>query len=178
MRWSGSLVLSSVVLALASSSASAQASVFFGGGATIPAGDFGDYAKTGWVGVAGITAEVGGRGVWLGGEGFFGSNKHEGGSDKTNLYGVNGLLGYNFQTAGGVQPYVYTGAGILAHQYKPGSSTASSETESQFNWLGAGGIAIAASPRAQVWIEGRYNGARDTQHLAIMGGLTLRVGRR
>lgn len=179
MRLASQLAISSSAFLLFTAPVAAQAYLFLGGGVTIPTGEYGDFAKTGWTASTGLTFDVGDKGVWVGVEGLFGSNTHEGTSgDKTNVYGATGLLGYSVQSAGSVHPYVYGGAGFLAHQYKPGTSTVTGDTETKFNWAGAGGLSFVLSPKVSLWTEGRYNGAKGTQHLALQAGLNILLGRR
>jgi len=115
------LLLPSLVAALTltlSGDLSAQASVFLGGGLTIPTGEYSDYAKTGWNGFGGVLFAVGEAGLAVGAEGFFGSNSHDYEGDKTNLYGGMGLVSYSIDTGSSAAPFVFGGVGYMTHSYK------------------------------------------------------------
>ena len=161
--------------------ASAQASIFLGGGATIPTGDFGDYAKTGWMGQAGVVANVGSNGLFVAGEGFYGSNKHETGGDKTNLYGADGQVGYRFGDQAKAGLYVAGLLGAMIHKYSPATGTGDSSTGILFG--GIAGVDIPAG-KVNVWVEGRWMNGRfseggDSSNTAFFGlfaGVSIPVG--
>ena len=90
--------------------ASAQSVTFgVGGGVTIPTGDFNTLAKLGWHGIGQLGYGLSG-GLGLRADFFYGENKFDGISGKTKLAGGLGNISYDFQTAGGVKPYLIGGA--------------------------------------------------------------------
>jgi len=163
-----------VALFILPATASAQ-SIFVGGGVTIPSGDYGDYAKTGWIADAGVTFDIGEQGLWVYGEGFYGSNKHDDDSgDKTNVYGAMGGVGYEFDTGGSLGIYVFGGAGLMVHQYKP--DTGDSDSESKFGYEGGAGVDFPLGDRIGLWVEGRFMGSKDTNFFGILAGLGFDLG--
>ena len=88
MKRLGSALLAGAVAVLVSAAPAGAQYIFLGGGATLPMGDYKDFAKTGWIATAGVGFDVGSRGLWVEGQGYYGSNKHDDGSgDKTDLLG-------------------------------------------------------------------------------------------
>lgn len=146
---------------------------FVGGGITVPTGDYGDYAKTGWLVDGGIGIPAGSTGqIWWGADVMYGSNKHEGDAgDKTNLYGAHGNLGYAFMPEG-FSPYVYGTAGFLVHKYSPGDSGFESESDTDFAWGGAAGVS-APMGGFSVWAEARYVARGDTKFIPLVVGVTF-----
>ena len=69
------LVLGALAMTAISSRAEAQ-NVFWGGGPSVPLGDFKDDAKTGWLLQGGLGFDLGSSGIFAEAEGFFGSNSH------------------------------------------------------------------------------------------------------
>jgi len=170
-RW----VTAALVLAFAAlitpGGASAQASIFVGGGPTFPMSDYGDYANTGYVGFAGVNFAVsGGFGISAGG--YFGSNSHDEAVDtepgaKTNLYGVLAGAGYSFATGGSLMPSVFGLVGSMTHSYKTDAGTLDgSDTKIAF-----GGGAELGFPLGGLdgFVNGWYlTGSFDGETTAIM----------
>lgn len=131
----------------------AKAQGFIGAGATLPSGDYGDYAKTGWAVNAGFRPWMSAderAALWV--EGLFASNKHEGSSgDKTNLFGGFASGTYGLTTGGTATPYIIGSVGYLVHSYKPGTSGAGSESEGGLGFGGGAGVEFS-----KFYIEGRY----------------------
>jgi hypothetical protein len=156
-------------------------SLYISGGATFPTGDFGDYADTGWMIAGGILFnDIATGGLSLGAEGFYGENKH-GGDGKTNPYGAMGIAVFNFPTDGSLAPYVFGGAGWLAHKYSAGGSEFDiDETTSSFGYQFGAGIGFAVSEKVSIYGEGRYMaGTGDnsgTKFLGAFAGLTFGLG--
>jgi len=171
------VVAGAAAATLVSTTAQAQAAaIVLGGGATVPIGDYGDYAKTGWMGVGGVVVPIGDQGLFVGGEFLYGSNKHDDGTgDKTNLYG--GLAGLGYRVGDRSKPGVFFFglAGGLNHQYKPGSSTESSSNEWKFAFGGGGGFDIPVG-KASIWVQGRIISRSDTKFIPILAGITIPVG--
>ncbi|MGD2046254.1 MAG: outer membrane beta-barrel protein [Gemmatimonadota bacterium] len=100
--------------------ASAQVTVGIGGAATIPTGDYGDFANTGWMGAVGVTVPVGESGLGVGATGVYGSNGHDEAvvPGTTDLLGALAHVGFSFATGGSMTPYVVGNLGFLQHKWK------------------------------------------------------------
>jgi hypothetical protein len=143
-------------LALTAAAAQAQVSVGVGGGVTIPTGDFGDVAKTGWHGLANVGYSMP-SGLGVRGDFYYGQNSFDGVSGKTKLAGGFGNLLYNFSGAGTVHPYVLGSIGFMnaKGEATAGGITASaSETKIAFG--GGAGIKFKAGTDSNIFVEGRY----------------------
>ena len=161
-----------LLLLLPQATASAQ-SIFLGGGASIPVGQYSDDgAKTGWVGVAGFTFDVGDQGLWVGAEGLYGRNTHETAGEATNLIGGNALLGYSFGEEGTTRPYVYGSAGFLNHQFDEEGQPKDNDTK--FSWGGAVGVGHPVGGQVGIWGEVRYlSRGSSTRVVAIVAGVDI-----
>jgi len=175
-------VLAAVAALSVTSPAGAQY-IFFGGGPTIPSGEFGDYAKTGYTFMAGFGADIGKKGLFIEAEIGRGSNSHENtgnAKEKTNVITAFGALGYSFGAVEKkVRPYLLAGAGLVAHQFRTDAGPPASDaegTESKFGATGAGGISIKLNEKASFWLEGRYIGSSGTNLMAALFGLTINFG--
>jgi hypothetical protein len=179
--------LSLAILALfvfsAPSSVSAQ-SLYFGGGATFPTGDYGDYANTGFMAVAGLDFPVGPEGLSLFGEGFFGQNKHsDHDGDKTLPFGGMAGLLYSFSPDADASLYAFGQAGIMVHKYS--SDEFDGDSESAFGYGGGVGYGFPLGGM-DAWVEGRYMGASfggdsgsessTTAFFGILAGLSIEIG--
>jgi opacity protein-like surface antigen len=162
-------------------------SLYISGGATFPTGDFGDYADTGWMIAGGVLFnDIGTGGLSLGAEGFYGENKHgnndfDYGDGKTNPYCVMGIAVYSFQTGGSIQPYVFGGAGWLAHKFTASALEIDiSETTSSFGYQFGAGVGFPISQKVSIYGEGRYMGGTgdnsDTKFFGAFAGLTFGLG--
>ncbi len=171
------LVAGAVVGSLAVSMAHAQANIYIGGGPSIPVGEFGDYAKTGWLATAGFSVPVGGKGLSVGGEVMYGSNKHSDfAGDKTNLPGAFGFLMYRVGDQSKPGIYLFGQAGILNHQYKTsGSPGYSGESDWKFAAGGGAGVDIPAGG-VNVFVEGRFITRSGTSFIPIQAGISIPVG--
>ncbi|MGE0159734.1 MAG: hypothetical protein AB7T31_10015 [Gemmatimonadales bacterium] len=158
--------------------ASAQASIFVMGGATVPIGDYADYANTGWMAQAGAVFPVGPMGLSVGAGGFYGVNNHTVDGDKTNLYGGLGFLQYTIGDAAAFSPYVYAGGGFMTHSYK--SDTFPEGSGSGLAVTAGAGVNIPLGG-ATGFAEGEYlTGLGDevdgTDLFAISAGVSFSVG--
>jgi len=150
----------SVVLAagaaivLSAASAQAQVSIGVGGGLSIPLGDFGDAAKTGW----NLLANVGYNtptGLGVRGDFFYGQHNFKGGIDaKWKLAGGLANVLYNFQGAGAVTPYVIGTVGVMNLKADGGGGASASESKLTFG--GGGGIKFKAGSDSHIFAEARY----------------------
>jgi hypothetical protein len=148
--------LAMAFLAISAPGASAQVNLGVAGGVTIPTSDYGDYAKTGWLGHVDLSIPIGDAGLAAGASGYFGSNSHDGTDDKTNLYGALGFLAYGFDTGGALMPSIFAMAGSMTHAYK--SETFGDESETGFAY--GGGVSLGFPLGGVVGlVQGWYLGA-------------------
>lgn len=151
--------------------------IYWGAGLTIPTGDYGDYAKTGYMGVAGVSFDLGPAGLSVFGEGFYGQNSHDYGDDKTNPYGAMAGLLYDLapEQVGG--PYVFGQAGVMVHKYS--SSEFGDDSQSGLGMGLGGGYGIPVGD-TEIFFEGRWMyGSFDegsTSFLGVVAGVALSLG--
>ena len=143
-----------IALALSPRAATAQSFTFgVGGGLTVPTGDFNTAAKLGWHALGqlgyGLSSGLGLRADFL-----YGQNKLDGVSGKTKLTGGLGNVSYDFKTAGGVQPYIIGGLGLV--QVKVDVSGFGSASETKFAFAGGGGLKFKAGSDSHFYVESRY----------------------
>jgi opacity protein-like surface antigen len=150
-----------IVFALGATTAQAQVSLGFGGGVSIPLGDFGDAAKTGWNGLASIGYDLP-SGLGVRGDFYYGQHGVEGSvpsgvSAKWKLAGGLGNVLYSFGGAATAHPYIIGSIGFMelkATASAGGVSASASETKVTFG--GGAGVKFKAGSRASIFIEGRY----------------------
>jgi len=156
--------------------AQARPYLFFGGGGTVPMGDYGDYAKAGWMIQAGIGTNLGDKGLWGDVEFLYGSNSHDTDGDKTNLTIGAVSLGYTFQPEAKMSPYVLGTVGMMNHAYKSESVPSAEGSESFLAFGGALGLVWQRSDKTSFWAEVRYmTGSKDgssTSFVPIFVGIT------
>lgn len=152
--------------------AQAQVYVFLGGGPTFPNGDYGNYAKTGWIAHAGVGVPVGPAGLSVGLDAFYGQNNHSDvDGDKTNPYGAMGFAQYRFGNPERPGVYAYGEAGLLVHKY--GSDTFSPESNSQFALGGGVGVDFPLGGGKSIWVEGAYTNSDGTNFITAQAGIAL-----
>jgi hypothetical protein len=166
----------SVLVAGLATSVEAQAkttSFYVGGGASLPQGEYGDYAKTGWMGTAGLLYNATDK-LWIAAEGMYGSNKHSDvAGDKTDLIGADANFGYLLSGGNGkMSPYVTGGLGMLNHKYT--AANGASESESKGMFYGGAGLYFPMGKNG-FWIEGRYVKRGDTAFIPILVGFSLHL---
>lgn len=154
-----------VALFILPASASAQ-SIFVGAGITIPVSDYGDAADTGWLGIAGVTVDIGEDGLWVYGEGQYGQNGVTDDSENWKVYGAMGGVGYAFDAGESFGIYVFGGAGLLA--LKLGD-----DSESKFGYEGGAGVDIPIADSFGLWVEGRYMGSSDVNLFGVVAGVGI-----
>ena len=158
--------------------ASAQG-IYFGAGATFPTGDYGNYAKTGYVGVAGVSFSVGPAGLSVFGEGFYGQNSHSDvDGDKTYPYGGMAGLLYDLapENEGGI--YFFGQLGAMVHKY--GSDEFEETSETGFGFGGGAGYGFPLGGGTEIFVEGRYMQGNfdyeNTTFFGLVGGVALTLG--
>jgi hypothetical protein len=165
---------STLALAVLLGAPAASAQFFLGAMATLPMGDFGEYAKTGWMANAGIQAWESSNGkVALFAEGVYGSSSHDDvDGDKTNIYGGLASVTYGLGSGEGMSPYLIGSLGYLIHQYK---SDAFPDFEGSEGGVGfGGGAGLFFDP---IYVEARYMtfsaDGESTAFLMLGAGLTF-----
>jgi len=170
------------------SHAQAQTTLYVSGGAAIPTGDFGTYANTGWMAAAGVLFGIGESGLGVGGELFYGQNNHKSESsffdnEKTTPYGAMAIVDYSFSTGGGIEPYVFGGAGVLIHKFS--ADNIESESNSAFGYQFGAGVAFPIGATTSLYGEGRYIGssstgegtdAGNTTYFGVLAGIAFQLG--
>jgi len=177
-RIAGTMMAGLIGSLLVSSVARAQVSVYVAGGPTFPTGEYGTYAKTGWLAAAGVGVSVASvKGLSFGGEFVYGSNKHDGAEgDKTNLPGVFGYAEYRVGDEAKPGVYFFGQAGMLNHQYKPGASAGySGDSEWKFAVGGGAGVDIPAGG-VSIFVEARYLTRSGTNLVPVLVGVAVPVG--
>jgi len=144
---------------------------FVAAGPTLPQGDYGSYAQTGWMAMAGLNLGLG-LPVKIRVEGLYGSNNHDGtASEKTNVYGgmASAVLSLG---AGPLAPYLVGGVGYLDHHYDPGSSGNTGGDDWKVAFGGGAGLNFSLGP-LKAFAEGRYLTRDGTNFVPLMVGVRL-----
>jgi hypothetical protein len=146
-------VAAGAALALTAATAQAQVALGVGGGLSIPTGDFGDAAKTGWNALANVGYNMP-SGLGVRGDFFYGQHSFKGGLDaKWKLAGGLGNLLYNFPGKSTVTPYVMGTVGFVNLK---ASATGASASETKITFGGGGGVKFKAGTDASIFAEARY----------------------
>ncbi len=148
------------------------AQVYVGANATLPQGDYKEYAKTGWMATAGYgfwsTANEA-LTVWA--EGAYGQNSHEGDhGEKTKLLMVSGAVTYSFSPGANTSPYLLGSVGYLSHSYDAGDLGDFDASESGIGIGAGGGVGFG-----KFFVEARYvmgmGDLDDTKFLMVGAGI-------
>jgi hypothetical protein len=176
------LVVAVLAFAVAATPASAQnLSAFVGGGVTLPIGDFGDVADTGWNVGGGVLVPVGAAGMWVGGEAFYGRNSVKDISPGLDfgdwtLTGAGALLGYTINPMAQMSPFVFGSLGFLSL----GMTGEGSGSESGVSFGAGAGLSFNLTPTISAWGAGRFINARidgdNLQFIPLNVGLTFSLG--
>jgi hypothetical protein len=166
--------LALLIMGGAATPAAGQVGFTLGGGATVPVGDFGDVAATGWMAMAGVRLGLPLLPVGFRAEGLYGQNPHDGAAtDKTVLYGA--MANVIFQIGPPlvpVKPYLIGGVGYLNHKFSPGNSGLPEADE--WKPVFGGGVGVNVSlVMVGIFAEVRYLRRDDTSFFPIMAGLRL-----
>lgn len=172
----GAVLLTLVVPAVGS----AQVYAYVSGGASLPMGDYGDLAQTGWMAQGGLLLRVGEGGFGLGAGGFYGSNSHEADGDKTNLYGAMGFAQYTVQSGGGVAPYFFVGPAYMSRAYKSEANPNLEGTESGLALAAGAGITFPLKSVAlygeAMFLKGVSDKIEQTSVLVVSAGISIPLG--
>ena len=166
------------LVGLAVSTAGAQTPLRFhvGGGATMPSGDLGTYANTGWNGYVGVSKPMASRpNLALQATAFYGHVSHEGTEgEATNIPGVGVGANYRFgANTSTTHPYVSGLVGMLQHRYESGSTGYGPESETKPFVSVGGGLLFG-----RVFVDARYTASDGTSFIPISVGLTFGGGQR
>jgi len=159
------------LIALGSPRDTEAQNIFIMGGGVFPTSDFGDVFDTGWMVAGGITFPLGPGGLWLGVEGSYGQNGTAVDGVDANPIGAMAIVGFDLPVPGGLSPYVFGGAGVLATKFSVGDL---SDTESKFGYQLGGGLDLG-SGIISPFIEVRYEASTDIDFFAAMAGLSIGV---
>jgi hypothetical protein len=128
--------------------------VWAGAGPSIPLGDFGDRADTGWMAGAGLLAIIGQSGLWAGVEGTLGRNSYKGYGGNHELMGGGGMVGYTLAQGARAQPYVFGNVGLLS--LKTSSGGPSGDSTSGLSMGAGAGVTYNLTESASLFASGRY----------------------
>ena len=173
------LVASAAVFALALAApltANAQ-SIFVLAGASLPTGDYGDFADTGWMVAGGVSFDIGEGGLFAGAEGLYSRHGTEADGVSAKPYSVMGFLGYDIPTESSFSPYVFAGAGIQGVSV---SFDGESDSSSAFGYQFGVGGAFEGDSNITPLVEVRYQGSGDEEvdlnFIGIAAGVSIGVG--
>ncbi len=130
-----------------------------GGGLAIPTGDFGDFAKTGFDGIALVSIVPASIPVGFQIDGNFGRFSDDTPLDqKVQLIYGTGNIVYNFQTAEGskFRPYLIGGGGVYNIDFKGDDVPTGIDSETKFGINAGAGFNFSAG-NAGLFIEGRFH---------------------
>lgn len=159
-------------LSVATAGAQTVVGIGVGGGVAMPMGDFGDAAKMGIGGGAGlfIYPNGGNIGVRLDG-GYWQFDNDLNADGKFKLMSGMGNLLYAIPTEGSIRPYIVAGGGLLNSKFGDGDS------ESAFAWQGGAGLSIG-SGNVRWFVEAKWvSSSKDgstTSFLPVIGGFSFR----
>lgn len=152
-------------------------SVYIGGGLTIPTGDFGEFADTGWMTAGGFMIDIGDSGASAGVEGFYSGASESDGDADASIYGAMATLLYRVGNPARVGPYIFGGAGLTAVDLD--DPTDGDGSDEDFGYQFGAGLDFPFADRVGAWLEGRYMGSsvfEGTHFFAILAGLGFGLG--
>lgn len=151
-------------------------SIYFGAGGLFGVGDFGDATDPGFMGVAGLSFDLGDSGASVGAEGMYGTaGGIDDGPDAT-LYSAMGYLLYGFGDGETVSPYIFGGAGLLGVDVDD-SGTGSGGSETEFGYQAGVGLDIPlGGDNVGLFVEGRYMGSSDVDLIGALAGVGISLG--
>lgn len=153
-------------------------SLYVGGGVLIPISDFEDDADAGFMGIGGISFDIGDSGFAVGAEGMYGPGSGADDGPDIDVYSAMGWLLYGFGEEGSVAPYIFGGAGILGCNADSSGPTPASCTDddTNFGYQGGAGLDVPLSDRVNLFFEGRYMGSTDIDIIGALAGLSIGLG--
>ena len=127
-------------------------------GASIPVGDFADFAETGWHAGGLLQWDTPAFPIGIRADAVyhrFGEKNENGGSPSLIVGTLNGVWSFPMTQPYAVRPYLIGGAGIYNSRCRPGAADGC-DSETDFGLNGGGGIKVPLSGFTTV-IEARYH---------------------
>jgi hypothetical protein len=145
-------VVSLVGAGVAQAQGAGRASFHLGGGVSLPTGDFGDGAKTGWHALGGVNFGLGALPFVIRVDGFYGQNNGDeavvGPDVKAKFFGGMAGAQFNFGGASPVHPYILGQVGMVNNKFEgPGGDVSNTD----FAFQGGAGIEFG-----KFFAEGKY----------------------
>jgi hypothetical protein len=156
-----------------------RASFHVAGGITLPMGDFGDAAKTGWQAMGGVTFGLGGLPFALRIDGIFGQNSFDVSGVDAKAQHIGAMAGGQFNIGGdaaSVKPYILGQVGMVNSKCS-GDDCFSDEGSTDFAIAGGGGINFGLGSMS-AFVEGLFTSVMSDPSSAnfIAARLGLRFG--
>jgi hypothetical protein len=173
-RWLRSGILLSVVVLAATARAQAPVSIGVAGGVSLPSGDFGDAANTGWhalgtIGVSTLMQPLGLR-LDVAYNRFADKAPALAGQDREHFAVTSGTLNVTYRlpmTNSPFSPYLIAGLGAY---HGSCSGSLGCEGSTHFGWNGGLGINVAALG-LRPFLEARYHSSKDLDFIPLTVGL-------
>ena len=135
-----------------------RASFHVAGGITLPMGDFGDVAKTGWQALGGVSFGLGGLPFAVRVDGIFGQNSIDVSDVDAKVQMFGGFAGAQFNLGGAaatsIKPYILAQIGMVNSKCS-GDDCLSDESNSDFAFAGGGGIGFGLGSMS-AFVEGTF----------------------
>jgi opacity protein-like surface antigen len=169
--------VAALCLAVSTPTLAQAQSLYIAAGPSIPIGDLGDIAGTGWMLAGGFTFDLGDNGLWAGAEGTYGRNGLDSSvAGHVSLLGIMAILGYTIPTESSIHPYVWGGAGILRGDISLDDFPDEGGDDSSFGFQAGVGTTFGHG-NVRPLIEARLETAgSDKQFFALDAGATFGLG--
>lgn len=169
----GLAALLSVAVAT-TSSAQTVVGVGVGGGVAMPMGDFGDAAKMGFGGGAGLFIYPNGGNIGVRADvGYLQFDAENDANPKVKQLSAMGNLLFAIPTDANLRPYLVAGAGMLNSK----ADVEGAESSSAFAFQGGAGVSVG-SGNARFFVEGKFvTSSKDgntTSYIPILAGVSYR----
>jgi len=166
------IVTLGLLMAAAPVAEAQKASFWLGAGLTMPMGDYGDGASTGFHGLGAVSFGLGTGPLGVRVEGMYNRTGLEQGVDgNTSILGGMASLLYTFPSKGTVRPYVLGGVGYYQQKIEatvPGFSVDTSESNAGF---GGGAGLLLALKATSLFAEVRYISVSGDTFVPITAGI-------
>jgi hypothetical protein len=176
------LLIALAVLGTTAHAANGQPILSISAGATVPLGDYGKYAKTGWMGSAGVLVPLSTSALRVGGHLLYGGNSHSDvDGDKTTLLGVLGSVVYRLGDVTKPGLYLMGNVGMLQHKYASDLFPAAEGSSSGVAFGGGAGFSI---PMGRLNVHGSAGfltasiDGESTAFVPIQAGVSIPLGTR
>jgi opacity protein-like surface antigen len=147
-----------------------------GGGLTLPQGDYGDVASTGFHGMGGVQFGLGTAPIMIRVEGQYnrtGLADAVGADGNTSIIGGMASVVYGFQTAGNIKPYILGGIGYF--QEKVEITGLGDADESNIGYGGGVGVNIALTS-VDLFVQARYLMVAEGDTFSAANFIPITVG--